>query len=180
VVAAALAFSGQAAQAAAPEALSEAKSTADQARALAHRAAMPRGPQVVSSGNAGIGNGLQVYAPVTTSVNVCGNSLSLGGSAAFASCHGGASVGHPAPDRHKPKPHKPAKHHSDYPSPGTDYPTPPPPEPPSVTPELPITGSPIAAIGGLGGVMTAGGAAMRIAGARVGAARYQGKHREAA
>jgi hypothetical protein len=58
---------------------------------------------------------------------------------------------------------------------------PPEPETPSGygPPELPVTGSPLMGLAGLGGLLTAGGAAMSIAGARVGvgAARYTGRHR---
>jgi hypothetical protein len=39
------------------------------------------GTNAVSGGNYGIANGLQVYAPVTVEADVCGNSISLGGSA---------------------------------------------------------------------------------------------------
>ena len=47
---------------------------------------------IVSSGNYGIGNGLQVYAPVQTAINLCGNSIPAIGGVAFASCDGGASA----------------------------------------------------------------------------------------
>jgi hypothetical protein len=46
---------------------------------------------MVSSGNYGLLNGTQVFAPIQTSINVCGISTSAGG-VAFASCDGGAAA----------------------------------------------------------------------------------------
>ncbi|WP_089255455.1 chaplin family protein [Asanoa hainanensis] len=47
---------------------------------------------VISSGNYGVLNGTQVYAPIQTSINICGNAIPLVGAAAFASCDGGAAA----------------------------------------------------------------------------------------
>jgi hypothetical protein len=55
--------------------------------------ARTEGTNLISAGNYGIGNGTQVFAPVTTVLDICGNSVAAGLSAAFASCDGGASIG---------------------------------------------------------------------------------------
>ncbi|MEO3825743.1 chaplin family protein [Actinomadura sp. B10D3] len=69
-----------------------------------------------SAGNFGIGNGNQVFAPISIPVNACGNAVGALG-AAEAQCKGGATVdnGHKsAPPTYrtpkKPKPYKPSKH----------------------------------------------------------------------
>jgi len=48
---------------------------------------------IVSSGNYGILNGTQIYAPVQTAIDICGNSIPLLASVAFAACDGGANAG---------------------------------------------------------------------------------------
>jgi hypothetical protein len=45
-----------------------------------------------TGGNFGVLNGTQVFAPVQTVVDVCGNAVAIGLSAAFAGCHGGADA----------------------------------------------------------------------------------------
>ena len=58
------------------------------------------GADLTSAGNVGAGNGNQVYAPIDAPISVCGNSISLFGTAQ-AQCKGGASVergGGSAPD----------------------------------------------------------------------------------
>ncbi|MEV7228373.1 MULTISPECIES: hypothetical protein [Polymorphospora] len=50
------------------------------------------GTNLVSTGNYGIGNGTQVYAPVQTVIDVCGNSVAGLGGVSFAACDGGASA----------------------------------------------------------------------------------------
>lgn len=56
---------------------------------------------LTSTGNVGVGNGNQVYAPVQAPINVCGNSAAVLGSA-VSGCKGGADAtlkdGHGAPD----------------------------------------------------------------------------------
>ncbi|WP_176984716.1 chaplin family protein [Asanoa ishikariensis] len=47
---------------------------------------------IVSSGNYGILNGTQVYAPIQVPISICGNSIPLIGAVAFASCDGGAAA----------------------------------------------------------------------------------------
>lgn len=47
--------------------------------------------QMVSSDNVGIGNGTQVFAPIQLPIDVCGNAVSVIGSA-FAGCEGGADA----------------------------------------------------------------------------------------
>jgi len=48
---------------------------------------------IVSSGNYGILNGTQIYAPVQTAINICGNSIPILASVGFAACDGGAAAG---------------------------------------------------------------------------------------
>ena len=45
-----------------------------------------------TSGNFGIGNGTQVFVPIQTVVDVCGNSIGAIGGVAFAGCEGGAGA----------------------------------------------------------------------------------------
>ncbi len=47
---------------------------------------------VISSGNYGILNGTQVYAPIQLPINICGNSIPLAGGVGFAACDGGAAA----------------------------------------------------------------------------------------
>lgn len=49
------------------------------------------GPTLVSTGNTGIGNGTQVYAPIQVPIDVCGNAVAVLG-AATGSCPGGATA----------------------------------------------------------------------------------------
>lgn len=49
------------------------------------------GPALVSTGNVGIGNGTQVFAPIQAPVDVCGNAVSVLGFGA-AACQGGATA----------------------------------------------------------------------------------------
>jgi hypothetical protein len=48
--------------------------------------------QMVSSGNNGIANGTQVYAPIQVPINVCGVSVAGVGGVSFADCTGGSSA----------------------------------------------------------------------------------------
>ncbi|MPZ26836.1 MAG: DUF320 domain-containing protein [Micromonosporaceae bacterium] len=61
------------------------------------------GTTLVSTGNTGIGNGTQVYAPIQVPVDVCGNAIAVLGTAT-GSCTGGASAdqGGGQPDEQKP------------------------------------------------------------------------------
>ncbi|MDG4823819.1 chaplin family protein [Asanoa sp. WMMD1127] len=125
---------------------------------------------IASGQNAGILNGTQVVVPIQIPVNVCGNSLAVLGGAA-ASCGDDDEEEPPAPPV------------DEEPPPPTAQEEPPPvplprpvAEPPAAQPELPKTGLPVGSIAGLGGVLTAGGAAMQLAGVRRGA-RYVGRHR---
>lgn len=52
-----------------------------------------KAPDMSTSDNYGVGNGLQVFAPITAPLNLCGNGVSGVGSAAFAGCEGGAETG---------------------------------------------------------------------------------------
>ena len=131
---------------------------------------------LVSGDNDGILNGTQIAVPIQAPINVCGTGVGiLGVGRGDANC--GAAALPPTVDE-----------------PPVDEPPvvdPPVGEPPAVTPpvrpagygppELPVTGGPLMGLAGLGGLLTAGGAAMSIAGARVGvgAARYSGRHRSA-
>ncbi|WP_213455735.1 chaplin family protein [Rhizomonospora bruguierae] len=45
-----------------------------------------------TSGNFGIGNGVQVYAPIQVPIDACGNSVAGFGAATFAGCEGGATA----------------------------------------------------------------------------------------
>ncbi|HTF11536.1 MAG TPA: chaplin family protein [Asanoa sp.] len=124
----------------------------------------------ISSGhNAGILNGTQVVVPVTIDVNVCGNSLAgLGG--ASASC--GDDEDPPA-DEDPPVDEEPPPPTAQEEPPPVPLPTPV--DEPVAATELPKTGLPVGSIAGLGGLLTAGGAAMQMAGVRGG--RYTGRHR---
>jgi hypothetical protein len=129
---------------------------------------------MVSGDNDGILNGTQIAVPIQAPINVCGTGVGiLGVGRGDANCGDAAlppTVDEPPVDE-----------------PPVDEP--PVDEPPAVTPpvrpagygppELPVTGGPLMGLAGLGGLLTAGGAAMSIAGARVGvgAARYAGRHR---
>ncbi|GAA1868280.1 chaplin family protein [Asanoa iriomotensis] len=124
---------------------------------------------IATGHNAGILNGNQVVVPVQVDVNVCGNSIAVLGNAT-ASC---------GSDDHGYDDEPPA---DEEPPPPTDQEEPPPvplprpvAEPPAAQPELPRTGLPIGSLAGIGGVLTAGGAAMQLAGVRGG--RYVGRHR---
>ncbi|ADD39847.1 chaplin family protein [Stackebrandtia nassauensis] len=59
------------------------------------------GSDLTSTGNMGVGNGNQVYAPIQAPISVCGNSTSVAGSAT-SGCKGGSDAtlnnGHGAPD----------------------------------------------------------------------------------
>lgn len=66
------------------------------------------GPSMVSSGNVGIGNGTQLYAPIQAPVNVCGVAVGVLGSGE-AGCDGGAKAEHgeePEDDNGYYKPHQ--------------------------------------------------------------------------
>ncbi|GIF74835.1 chaplin family protein [Asanoa siamensis] len=120
---------------------------------------------IASGGNAGILNGTQVVVPIQVPVNVCGNSLAVLGGAA-ASCGDDDEEQPPPPrDEEPPPPTDPDK----------PAPKPRPAVPPAAQPELPKTGLPVGSIAGIGGVLTAGGAAMQLVGVRSG--RYVGRHR---
>lgn len=78
-----------------------------------------KGVDMQTSGNFGIANGNQVYAPISVPIDVCGNAVAVLG-LAQAQCKGGASVGdgedhempptlRTPPVKHK-KPYKPSKH----------------------------------------------------------------------
>jgi len=121
---------------------------------------------IASGHNAGILNGTQVVAPITVDLDVCGNSIAAVG-AASAACGGDDEEEPPPPpvDEEPPTAQEP---------PPVPLPTPVD-EPPVAEPELPKTGLPVGSIAGLGGLLTAGGAAMQLAGVRAG--RYTGRHR---
>ncbi|SNT32231.1 Small secreted domain [Asanoa hainanensis] len=117
---------------------------------------------IASGHNAGILNGTQVVVPITIDVDACGNSIAAIGSAASASCDDDEEEPPPPPVDEEP--------------PTAQNPPPPPvEEPPVAEPELPRTGLPVGSIAGIGGVLTAGGAAMQLAGVRTN--RYVGRHR---
>ena len=122
---------------------------------------------MVSGDNDGILNGTQIAVPIQAPVNVCGTGVGVLGAG-----YGDANCAPPPVDE------------PPVDEPPVDEPPavePPAKEPPSGygPPELPVTGGPLMGLAGLGGLLTAGGAAMSIAGARVGvgAARYAGRHR---
>jgi ChpA-C len=121
---------------------------------------------MVSGDNDGILNGTQIAVPIQAPVNVCGTGVGVLG-VGFGDANCGPAAAPPPVDE-----------------PPVDEPPvdePPAQEPPTRygPPELPVTGGPLMGLAGLGGLLTAGGAAMSIAGARVGvgAARYAGRHR---
>jgi hypothetical protein len=131
---------------------------------------------MLSGDNDGILNGTQIAVPIQIPVNICGTGIGvLGIGAGQADC-GPSDVALPPPPP---------------PPPVDEEPPPPPPvdeEPPSYgssggpeDDELPVTGTPLVGLAGLGGLLTAGGAAMTMVGARtgVGASRYTGRHRSA-
>lgn len=64
------------------------------------------GPTLTSTGNTGIGNGTQLYAPIQVPVDVCGNAVAVLG-AATGSCTGGASASQDGAKPGEQKPDKP-------------------------------------------------------------------------
>ncbi|MEV0716097.1 chaplin family protein [Asanoa sp. NPDC050611] len=123
---------------------------------------------IATGHNAGILNGNQVVVPVQVDVNLCGNSIAVLGNAA-ASC--GDDDEEPPADEEPPPPTDQEE------PPPVPLPRPveePPVAPPVAEPELPRTGLPVGSIAGFGGLLTAGGAAMQLAGVR---GRYVGRHR---
>ncbi|HEV7713470.1 MAG TPA: chaplin family protein [Asanoa sp.] len=125
---------------------------------------------IASGHNAGILNGTQVVVPVQIDVNVCGNSLAVLGGAS-ASC--GDDDEDPPADEDPPVDEEPPPPTAQEEPPPVPLPTPI--DEPVAGTELPKTGLPIGSIAGLGGVLTAGGAAMQLAGVRT--SRYTGRHR---
>jgi len=63
----------------------------ERAKRYAESAHVTEGSTWVSSGNAGIANGIQAFAPIQIPIDVCGNAVGILGSAT-ASCAGGASA----------------------------------------------------------------------------------------
>jgi len=121
---------------------------------------------IASGHNAGILNGTQVVVPVTIDVDLCGNSIAAAGGVASSSCGDDDDEEEPPPppvDEAPPTAQEPPP----VPTPRE--------EPPVAEPELPNTGLPVGSIAGFGGLLTAGGAAMQLAGVRTG--RYIGRHR---
>ncbi len=125
---------------------------------------------IASGHNAGILNGTQVVVPITVDLDVCGNSIAAVG-AASASCGDDDEEEPPAADAAAGRRGAAAPRRRPPPVP---LPTPVD-EPPVAEPELPKTGLPVGSIAGIGGLLTAGGAAMQLAGVRTG--RYTGRHR---
>ncbi|GIF66885.1 hypothetical protein Ais01nite_49200 [Asanoa ishikariensis] len=119
---------------------------------------------IASGHNAGILNGTQVVVPITIDVDVCGNSIAAAGGVASSSCGDD--------DEEEPPPPPPV---DEEPPTAQEPPPAPVEEPPVAEPELPKTGLPVGSIAGFGGVLTAGGAAMSLAGVRTN--RYIGRHR---
>lgn len=64
------------------------------------------GPTLTSTGNTGIGNGTQLYAPIQVPIDVCGNAVAVLG-AASGSCTGGASASQNGGKPGEQKPGKP-------------------------------------------------------------------------
>jgi hypothetical protein len=131
---------------------------------------------MVSGDNDGILNGTQIAVPTQAPINVCGTGVGVLG-VGYGNGNCGPAAGPPTVD-------EPPVDEPPVDEPPVDEPPavqPPEPETPSGygPPELPVTGGPLMGLAGLGGLLTAGGAAMSIAGARVGvgAARYAGRHR---
>ncbi|MEV4532430.1 chaplin family protein [Asanoa sp. NPDC049518] len=120
---------------------------------------------IASGQNAGILNGTQVVVPITIDVDVCGNSIAAVGGVASSSC--GDDDGEEPPPPRPPVREEPPTAQEPPPAPVE--------EPPVAEPELPKTGLPVGSIAGIGGVLTAGGAAMQLAGVRTN--RYIGRHR---
>lgn len=155
----------------------EAKLEAAQPREFTPMASGAGVDGMVSGDNDGILNGTQIAVPIQIPVNVCGTGIGVLGI--------GVGQGDCGPTDVAPPPPPP-------PPPVDEEPPPPPPvdeEPPSYgspggpeDDELPVTGTPLVGLAGLGGLLTAGGAAMTMVGARtgVGASRYTGRHRSAA
>jgi len=129
---------------------------------------------IASGANAGILNGLQVVAPVQIAVNVCGNAIPILGSVASASCGSSDDQAPPPPVDEPPTPPVPPRD-----IPPVPLPTPVGEDTPTAQTELPQTGMPIGSLAGMGGLLTAGGAALQLAGVRTGS-RYAGRHRRAA
>ncbi|MGH3683042.1 MAG: chaplin family protein [Natronosporangium sp.] len=65
------------------------------------------GPTLTSTGNTGIGNGTQLYAPIQVPIDVCGNAVAVLG-AASGSCTGGASASQHGGKPGEQKPGKPS------------------------------------------------------------------------
>jgi len=134
---------------------------------------------IATGHNAGILNGTQIYAPVQLDVDVCGNSIAIAGSVAFGSCGDADLDEPPGPPTDEEPPVPPTD--EEPPVPPTDEEPPPVPLPnpgtdvPVAQPELPRTGLPVGALAGVGGLITAGGAAMQMVGVRGGG--YVGRHR---
>jgi hypothetical protein len=134
---------------------------------------------MVSGDNDGILNGTQIAVPIQAPINVCGTGVGiLGVGRGDATC-GAAAL--PPPVDEPPVDEPPVDEPPVVEPPVDEPPAVTPPERPAGygPPELPVTGGPLMGLAGLGGLLTAGGAAMSIAGARVGvgAARYSGRHR---
>lgn len=129
---------------------------------------------IASGANAGILNGLQVVAPIQIAVNVCGNAIPILGSVASASCGSSDDQAPPPPVDEPPTPPVPPRD-----IPPVPLPTPVGEDTPTAQTELPRTGMPIGSLAGMGGLLTAGGAALQLAGVRTGS-RYAGRHRRAA
>jgi ChpA-C len=128
---------------------------------------------MVSGDNDGILNGTQIAVPIQAPINVCGTGVGVLG-VGYGDANCGPAAGPPTVDEppvEEPPVDEPPVAQPPAQEPPTGY------RPPDN--ELPVTGGPLMGLAGLGGLLTAGGAAMSIAGARVGvgAARYAGRHR---